>query len=101
MIKIRNYNSAGSLEQYTGAWNRVGIGFSYRSARGGNFKLLMSPEIDSKESIPPAYVVYAGIFKQSIRAKNRVGIGFSYRPARLHRLADSILRNRFLGYLKV
>jgi hypothetical protein len=30
-------------------------------------------------------------------AKNRVGIGLSYRPARLHRLAEFILWNRFLG----
>ncbi len=36
--------------------NRVGIGLSYRPARGGIFKLLWSPEIDSKASILPAYV---------------------------------------------
>jgi hypothetical protein len=74
--------------QYTRAWNRVGIGLSYRSARGGNFKLLRSPEIDSEESIPPAYVVCAGIFKQSMGAKKRIGIGLSYRPARLHSMAE-------------
>jgi hypothetical protein len=34
-------------------------------------------------------------------ARNRVRIGLSYRPARLHRLAESILWNRFLGTLKV
>jgi hypothetical protein len=42
-----------------------------------------------------------GIFKQSIGARNRVGIGLSYRPARLHRLAELIPWNRFLGSLKV
>jgi hypothetical protein len=34
-------------------------------------------------------------------AGNRGGIWLSYRPARLHRLADSIPWNRFLGSLKV
>jgi hypothetical protein len=34
-------------------------------------------------------------------ARNRVGIGLSYRPARLHRLAELIPWNRFLGSLKV
>jgi hypothetical protein len=34
-------------------------------------------------------------------AENRVGIGLSYRPARLHRLAEFIPWNRFLGSLKV
>jgi hypothetical protein len=34
-------------------------------------------------------------------ARNRVGIGLSYRPARLHRLAESIPRNRFLSSLIV
>ncbi len=43
----------------------------------------------------------AGIFKQSMGARNRVGMGLSYRPARLHRLAESIPRNRFLGSLNV
>ncbi len=34
-------------------------------------------------------------------AKNRVRIGLSYRPARLHRLAEAIPWNRFLGSVKV
>jgi hypothetical protein len=34
-------------------------------------------------------------------ARNRVGIGLSYRPARLHRLAESIPWNRFLGSIKI
>ncbi len=43
----------------------------------------------------------AGILEQSMGARNRVGIGFfSYRPAWLHRLAELIPWNRFLGSLK-
>ncbi len=42
---------------------------------------LRSPGIDSKESIPPAYVAW--------RARQ---IGLSFRPTRLHRLAESIPR---------
>jgi hypothetical protein len=38
-----------------------------------------------------------GILEQSMGARNRVGIGLSYRPARLHRLAEFIPWNRFLG----
>jgi len=34
-------------------------------------------------------------------ARNQVGIVFSYRPARLHKLAESIPWNRFLGSIKV
>jgi hypothetical protein len=34
-------------------------------------------------------------------ARNRVGIWLSYRPARLHRLAELIPWNRFLGSLKL
>ncbi len=37
------------------------------------------------------------IFKQSMEARNRVGIGLSYWPSRLHRLAEFIPWNRFLG----
>ncbi len=35
------------------------------------FKLLRSPGIDSKESIPEAYVACAGILEQSMRVRNR------------------------------
>jgi hypothetical protein len=75
-------------------WNEVSVRI---------FKLLISPGIDSKESIPPALVACAGIFKQSVRARNRVGvgIGLSYRPARLHSLAELVPWNLFLGSLKV
>ncbi len=41
----------------------------------GIFKLYRSPGIDSKESIPPAHVALARIFKHSRGARNRVGIG--------------------------
>jgi hypothetical protein len=45
----------------------------------------------------------AGVFKLSmgLGARHRVGIGLSYRPARLHRLAELIPWNRFLGSLNV
>ncbi len=43
----------------------------------------------------------AGIFKESMGARNRGGIGLSYRPARLHRLAELIPWDRFLGSINV
>ncbi len=43
----------------------------------------------------------ARILEQSIGASNRVGTGLSYRPCQVHRLAESIFWNRFLGFLKV
>ncbi len=43
----------------------------------------------------------AGIFKKSMGARNRGGIGLAYRPARLHRLAEFIPWNRFLGSINV
>jgi hypothetical protein len=42
-----------------------------------------------------------GILNKSTGARNLVGVGLSYRPARLHRLAELIPLNRFLGSLKV
>ncbi len=41
------------------------------------------------------------ILEQSMGARKRVRIGLSYRPARIHRLAESIPWNWFLGSLKV
>jgi hypothetical protein len=46
-------------------------------------------------------VLRAGIFKESMGARHRGGIGLSYRPARLHRLAELIPWNRFLGSINV
>ncbi len=59
-----------------GLGNKVGIWLSNRPAR-------------------------AGFFKQSMGARNRVVIALSYRPVRLHRLAEFIPRNRFLGSINV
>jgi hypothetical protein len=73
-------------------------------SRDGIFKLLRSPGINSKESIPPAYVAWragAGIFKKSMGARHRVGIGLSYWPAGLHRLAELMPWNQFLGSINV
>jgi hypothetical protein len=39
----------------------------------------------------------AGIFKESMGARHKGGKGLSYRPAWLHRLAEFIPWNRFLG----
>ncbi len=50
---------------------------------------------------PPPLQYRAGIFKQSMGARNQIGIGLSYRPARLHRLAELIPWNRFLGSTNV
>ncbi len=43
----------------------------------------------------------AGIFKLSMGARNLVGIGLLYRPASLHRLAEFIPKNLFLGSINV
>ncbi len=40
-------------------------------------------------------------FRTIYGARNMVGIGLSYRLARLHRQAESVSWNRFLGFLKV
>jgi hypothetical protein len=55
---------------------------------------------DSPERLTAQAKSSAGILEQSMGARNRVGIGLSYRPARLHRLAEFIPGNRFLGSLK-
>jgi hypothetical protein len=72
------------------------------------FKRLWSPGIDSKASIPPAYVACrARICKPFMEPRNRFPGGpvrqpyLSYRPAMLHRLAESNPRNRFLVSLNV
>ncbi len=57
-------------------------------------KRLRSPGIDFKESISPAYVVRARICKPF---KEPTGID----SARLHRLAEPIPWNRFLGSFNV
>jgi hypothetical protein len=42
-----------------------------------------------------------GILEQSMGARNRVERGLSYWPAKLHRLAELIPWNQFLGSLEV
>ncbi len=54
-----------------------------------------------KLSVQPMLSLWAGIFKQSMKARNQVGIGLSYGPARLHRLAEFIPWNRFLGSVNI
>jgi hypothetical protein len=55
----------------------------------------------SQDYLLDALQTRAGIFKVSLGARNRGGIGLSYRPARLHRLAEFIPWNRFLGSINV
>ncbi len=66
-----------------GTRNRVGIGLLYRPARARICKPLKEPRIDSQPGGPvrQPYLLY--------------------RLARLHRLAESIPRNRLLGSLNV
>ncbi len=67
-------------------------------------KRLRNPRINSKESIPPAYVARARICRSFKKTRYRFSAWragtkpyLSYWPARLHRLAKSIPQNRFLG----
>jgi hypothetical protein len=59
-----------------------------KSMRDDIFKLLKNPEIDSKESIPSAYVACAEILEPR---RNRVFVP----TRRLYRLAELIPWNRF------
>ncbi len=43
------------------------------------------------------FLFCTGILEHSMGARNRVGLGLSYQSARLHRLAESIPWNQFLG----
>jgi len=49
----------------------------------------------------PVSGLRAGIFKEFIGARNGGEIGLLYRPARLHRLAEFIPWDRFLGSINV
>jgi hypothetical protein len=76
--------------------------------RVGIFKLLWSPGIDSSESITPSYVVRARICKPVKEPRNRFPAWragtttlFVLRAGRLHRLAESTPRNRFLGSINL
>jgi hypothetical protein len=82
---------------------------AWRAGTSTLFLLGSKPSIDSSK-IPACLTcthfllphgTRAGIFRQSMGARNRVGRGLSYRPARLHRLAESISWNQFLGSRKV
>jgi hypothetical protein len=82
-------------------WHRICVMLTNETSAKRHGCCMLSSGIDSKESIAPLYVALAGIFKQSMGARNRVGIGLSYRPARLHRLAEFIPWNQFLGSINV
>ncbi len=55
----------------------------------------------NNNSVGMTHAARAGIFKQSMGVRNRIGIELSYQPARLHRLAEFIPRNRFMGSINV
>ncbi len=87
-----------------GARNRVGIGFSYRPARARICKRLGSPGIDSEA----AYVAWrAGTTNRVAVPSRQAGNRFlaSLKVLKyglwLHRLAEFIPWNRFLGSLNV
>ncbi len=73
------------LAQSMGTRNRVGIGLLYRPARARICKPFKEPGIDSQPGGP-------------VRQRQPYLL---YRLARLHRLAELIPRNRFLGSLNV
>jgi hypothetical protein len=76
------------IKQSMEARNRVGTGISYRPARAGILKRLRSSGINSKESIPQAFVAWrAGTITLFL--------------LRLYRLAKLIPWNPFPGPLKV
>jgi hypothetical protein len=58
--------------------------------------LSRSPRIDSQPGGPELEFL-----NNLLGARNREGMGLSYRPARLHRLAEFIPWNRFLGSINV
>ncbi len=90
-----NTSGAGIFKQSIGARNRGGIG--YRTGPPGWQNAFLG--IDS--GLHKRSKIRAGTFEHPMEAMNWVGIRLSYRPARLHRLAESITWNRFLGSLKV
>jgi hypothetical protein len=81
---IRKFqHSAGIFKQYMGTRNTVGIGLLYRPARASICKPFTEHGIDSKPG---------GLVQQPY---------LLYQLTRLHRLAESIPPNQFLGSLNV
>ncbi len=64
------YNDWIFLHRVRNSWARI-------------FKLLRSPRINFKESIPPACVACVGNFSPTMGARNQVGIGLLYRSSSL------------------
>ncbi len=99
-----NYHfCAGIFKLSMVARNRVVTGLSYRPARGGIYKLLRSPGIDSKEQIPPAYVAWrAGTATLFLLGSwpPKIVLKFQLR-LQVHKLAELVPWNRFLGSLSV
>jgi hypothetical protein len=72
-----------------------------KNTQKGNEGLARTSDIDSTESIPSEINSELEFLNNLWGARNRVGIGLSYRTARLHRLAEFIPWNRFLGSINV
>ncbi len=92
------------IDPWLGDKVNSGIGLSYRHARLQGWRAVTTT-LCLSWLYPPVrdyeFGYSAGIFKQYVGDRNRVGIGLSYWLARLHRLAELIPWNRFLGSLKV
>ncbi len=84
LVTLVSVTCAGILKQSMGSRNRVGIGLSYRPARAHICRPFKEPRN----------------WFWAWRAGKRQPY-LSYRPARLHRLAESIPRNRFLGFINL
>ncbi len=108
-----NQNTLGNqlcVESYIFAWKiqffvrlrvRIHICTCCSKRTDTNFFSAWHSPFKSKPEADIFSTFKAGIFKKSMGARHRVGIGLSYRPARLHRLAEFINWNRFLGPINV
>jgi hypothetical protein len=73
----------------------VALGLNPKSLTGGESRLWHRDKVDSGIGL-----LMLNVLESTMGARNRVGRGVLYQPARLHRLAESIALNRFLGSLK-
>jgi hypothetical protein len=95
LILKSNWNHSYTVLRYIGAYSSVEPIVTTLRAVSKKNSVLHVPQLQRSKQTG------AGIFKKSMGARHREGIGLSYRPARLHRLAEFIPRNRFLGSINV
>ena len=74
-----------------------------RSERGKccPVRYLPGAGVERMHALPLTRIQSWNFKKKSMRARHQVGIGLSYRPARLHRLAELMPWNRFVGSINV